>query len=156
MARSSSFFRAATAAVIIDNNGRVLAFERSDIPGAWQFPQGGLNQGEPPIEGVLREIFEETGIAEQRLELLSEHPDWIAYELPDHVPAKKKFRGQVQKWFLFRFKGRDKDIDLSRATDDEFCNWRWMNMSEVIDLTIPFRRRTYHKIAEGFSQWLAK
>ena len=72
MKQMSSFFRAGTAAVIIDEKGLVLAFERSDIPGSWQLPQGGLHKGEEPIEGVLREILEETGIESERLEPVNE------------------------------------------------------------------------------------
>ncbi|MFW6089679.1 MAG: NUDIX domain-containing protein, partial [Gemmatimonadota bacterium] len=95
------YFRAGVGALIVDGSGRVLACERADVPGAWQLPQGGLRSGEDPLEGALREVEEETGVARGELELLDRHPEPLVYELPPEARSPKTGRGQVQYWFAF-------------------------------------------------------
>jgi len=82
MKRPTRYFRAGAGAVLTDQHGRVLIFERRDIPGAWQFPQGGLENEENPIDAALREIWEETGISKTALALIDRYPGLLVYELP--------------------------------------------------------------------------
>ena len=89
-------FRAGVGAIILGKQGNVLAFERRDFPGSWQFPQGGLEEGESTMEAVKREIHEETGIRAGDLELLAAASRPLAYELPEKARTKKLGRGQVQ------------------------------------------------------------
>ena len=81
-------------------NGEVLD-ERS-----WQMPQGGIDQGEDPLEAAKRELWEETNV--RSVELIAELPDWLNYDLPEEARGRwaGRYRGQSQKWFLFRFLGR--------------------------------------------------
>ena len=148
-------FRANVGAVVIDSSGRVLALERADVRGAWQLPQGGLDEKEEPADAVLRELREETGIHSDALSLLDEHPEWLAYELPEELRSERLGRGQVQKWFLFRFEGEDRDIDLTDAETVEFRAWRWMRLSDLARETIGFRQPIYQKLVAGFARYLA-
>lgn len=136
--------------VVVREDGQVLAFERIDRPGQWQLPQGGLDIGEEPLEAALRELQEETGIAPPRVEPVAELPGWLAYELPPERRRRKTGRGQVQRWFRFRFLGTDSDIDLRPAEGgrQEFGDFRWMRLPELVDLAWPVRRPIYEALAE--------
>ena len=147
-------FRANVGMVVVNSHGDVLALERSDVRGAWQLPQGGIDEGENNLEAAYRELHEETGIDRSKVKLLAEHPEWLAYELPKDKRNGKLGRGQVQKWFVFRFTGEDQDIDLKRAEDNEFSSWAWTRMDRLIQGAVPFRRSIYLKIAQDFSQYL--
>lgn len=145
-------FRAGVGAVIINEEALVLGLERRDIPGAWQLPQGGLDGNEPPLEAVKREVLEETGIEESNLELLATAPRWLAYELPESARSKKIGRGQVQKWFLFRFKGANKAITL--GDKKEFRAWKWIAMEELASTIVSFKQPVYQELNEYFSLFL--
>ncbi len=141
-------FRANVGIVVIDEARRVLALERKHQRGAWQLPQGGLDAGEELLDAALRELQEETGLTPADVEHLDTHPRWLAYELPEHL-RRRTFRGQVQRWFLFRLlPGRS--VDLSRAVDDEFVDHRFMPMSELIDTVWELRRPIYEELARHF------
>jgi len=141
-------FRAGVGAVIVNEAGKVLGLERKDIPGAWQLPQGGLDEGETPVEAVKREIQEETGIEPSHLELLMSAPRWLAYELPEEARSKKIGRGQVQRWFLFRFVGPDDAITL--GDKKEFRAWKWIAMDELTSIVVSFKQPVYQELAEYF------
>lgn len=148
----SQYFRAGVGAVIIDSGGRVLALERSDIPGAWQFPQGGLDAGEELLAAIFREVREETGISRDDLDLIEKYPEPLVYELPEEARSIKTGRGQVQYWFLFRFQGSEGGIDI--AGSDEFSSWQWMPMNQVLSAVVRFRSHVYRHLAEYFSPYL--
>lgn len=147
-------FRAGVGAVIINGAGEILVFQRSDNDRVWQLPQGGLKTAEEPLQGVLREIREETGIEAGQLRLLGEHPDWLAYEFPPKIRETKTFIGQVHKWFLFKFTGAESDIDLEAAEDAEFQAWQWMNGAELLEKTLSFKTAVYRKLLVEFSDHL--
>ena len=140
--KKHAFFRANVGIVVWDRAGLVLACERADHRGAWQFPQGGMLESEEPLDAAYRELEEETGIEQDKVELMGEYPEWLAYELPPGSRSSKKGRGQVQKWFLFRFLGSAKDIQPGR----EFRSWRWMSFKNLAATTASFRRPTYAKV----------
>jgi len=145
-------FRANVGAVIVNVDGLVLALERKKIPGSWQFPQGGLDEGEEPLEAVKREILEETGIEESQLELLVTVPRWLAYELPEELRSAKVGRGQVQKWFLFRFAGRAEAITMGDGK--EFRAWEWTTMGELLPRVVPFKQPIYQELETYFQEYL--
>lgn len=144
-----TFFRANVGAVILNANNEVLAFERTKIKNAWQLPQGGLDEGEEPYDTAVREVFEETAIKVENLELLAEYPDWLVYELPKEYRSKKMGRGQAQRWFFFRInKEIENKIDLTKAEEKEFADWKWMSMDELCDIVVEFRKPIYSKLNE--------
>nr|WP_244423630.1 RNA pyrophosphohydrolase [Nitratireductor pacificus] len=138
--------------------GRRIVQDRTDeLSGAtrlWQMPQGGIDKGEDPREAAYRELYEETGI--KSVSLLAETPDWITYELPEHlvgVALKGKYRGQKQKWFAFRFEGADSEIAINPPPgghEAEFDAWEWKPMTELPELIVPFKRPVYDSVVAAF------
>ena len=149
MTRPTRYFRAGAGAVLTDQRGRVLMFERGDIPGAWQFPQGGLENEEQPIEAVLREIREETGIPRTALQFLDRYPGPLVYELPRQAQSVKTGMGQVQYWFLFKVK-------VSAATDirlparSEFRAVAWVPFSRAVARAVRFKKPLYLQLQKQF------
>jgi putative (di)nucleoside polyphosphate hydrolase len=129
------------------------------LPGLeWQMPQGGIDAHENPRDAVMRELWEETGVA--HASYLGE-TDWLAYDFPpfdgpgSHRLAK--FRGQRQKWFALRFTGHDGEVDPltpRNGQPPEFDQWRWERLERVADLVVPFRREVYRTVAERFAKFV--
>jgi len=143
----SQFFRAGAGAVITNAKGEVLAFERAKFPGAWQFPQGGMNPGEEPEDTVFREVAEETGIPRERLVVLDMHPELLAYELPPAYRKESTGRGQVHRWFLLGLApGAGPDL----PSVGEFRAWRWTAFAELIGEALPFRQTVYRRLLDRF------
>jgi putative (di)nucleoside polyphosphate hydrolase len=133
-------------AVILNEAGRVLALERRDITGAWQLPQGGLRIGEAPLAAVKREIKEETGV-DGDLHLLFAIDRLLAYELPRSHRSKKTGRGQVQYWFIFRYRGAEERITL--GDNKEFRRWKWTTMQDLSSNVVAFKKPVYQELG-GF------
>lgn len=143
------YFRAGAGVVLARSDGNVLALERLDIPGAWQLPQGGLNEGEEPLEAGLRELREETGIRPELVTVEDSTVDWLAYELPAELRSDKTGRGQAHRWFLLRAKRDDLQIHL-KSEQQEFAAYAWMGMAELVKEAVFFRRPVYEQILKRF------
>ena len=127
-----------------------------DTPGAWQMPQGGIDDGETPDAAAFRELEEETGVTPKSAWLVAESPNWVRYDLPDHLVGKLwkgRFRGQNQKWFLLEFVGDDDEIDIFKH-DKEFARWRWSTRDEVLRDIVPFKREVYQQVIAAFRSQL--
>lgn len=145
-------YRRGVGIMLLNRHGEVFVAQRIDMPSAaWQMPQGGIDKGESPLAAAWRELKEETGT--DKAEVIGESRDWHSYDLPADLAPKLwrgRYRGQTQKWFVFRFLGRDKDIDI--ATDKpEFSNWKWAGMSDLPSLIVPFKRSLYVRLVEEFA-----
>lgn len=138
----AAYFRAGVGAVIVGPDSRVLVLERSDRPGAWQFPQGGLEDGESPETAVLREIHEETGIRRKDVRLLAEYPEPLAYVLPHDRRTTKTGLGQVQWWFFFEYTGKD----VVLPAKGEFRQFDWRRMEVVVADAVTFRKPVYEQL----------
>jgi putative (di)nucleoside polyphosphate hydrolase len=151
-------YRPCVGVMLIDARGLVFVGQRIDslIP-AWQMPQGGIDDGEKPREAAYRELWEETGVTRDKVEFVGKTHGWVTYDLPPDLLGKVwggKYRGQKQKWFLFRFRGQDNDIRI--ATDHpEFSTWRWITADEMIDSIVPFKRTVYEEVVRSFRAYLA-
>jgi putative (di)nucleoside polyphosphate hydrolase len=129
------------------NLSEILAFERAEVAGSWQLPQGGLLRGEEPIAGAWRELMEETGLGEKDVVARVEYPEWVAYEWPEAVRLVHgrdgRRRGQVQKWFIFDAL----HADITPSPDgSEFVDWRWVEPSWMIENVVDFRRPAYQRV----------
>ncbi len=118
----------------------------------WQMPQGGIDGDEDPAAAALRELEEETAV--RSAEIIAEAPDWYNYDLPEHLIGKSwkgKYRGQTQKWFAARFTGKDSEINLAPpGHKQEFDQWRWVRMHEMIDAIVPFKKPVYEQVIAAF------
>jgi len=148
-------YRRGVGIALFNAEGRVFAAERIDTPGAWQMPQGGIDRDEDPWPAALRELEEEIGTA--KAVLLGE-TDWLRYDLPPDLVGhvwKGKYRGQEQKWFAARFTGTDSNIDLEADSHPEFRAWRWVQLGELPELIVPFKRPLYLAVVEAFAAFAA-
>ncbi|HMP08704.1 MAG TPA: RNA pyrophosphohydrolase [Lacipirellulaceae bacterium] len=124
----------------------------------WQFPQGGINPGETPVEAARRELFEETNI--RNADMVAESVAWLTYEVPTHalgLAMKGRFRGQRQRWFLMQYDGRDRDIDITGRRNrmkPEFQAWRWSIPEEFLPMSIEHKREVYAEVLAEFERWL--
>jgi putative (di)nucleoside polyphosphate hydrolase len=145
-------YRRCVGVMLLNKKGHVFVGRRIDREAneTWQMPQGGVDEGENLAAAARRELAEETGVV--HAELLAEAPGWFQYDLPPHlmgVALKGKYRGQTQKWYAMRYLGQDADIDLN-VHEPEFDAWRWVRMSELPDLIVPFKRQVYIDVVTAF------
>jgi putative (di)nucleoside polyphosphate hydrolase len=149
-------YRLGAGIMLVNHDGKVFVAARIDNPeDAWQMPQGGIDDGEEPWPGVLRELEEETGIAPRLVERIAEHPERLRYDLPDEWRDKLwrgKWKGQMQHWFLARFLGTDADVNLA-TRHPEFRAWKWVEPGELPELIVPFKRDLYRRLIEDFADY---
>jgi len=144
-------YRSCVGIALFNAAGHVFVGERLDSQGAWQMPQGGIDEGETPEIAAFRELKEETGT--DKATILQIAAEKIRYDLPENLRKtlwNGMYRGQEQTWVAMRFTGQDSDIDLSAHKPQEFARWQWVPLAHTVDLIVPFKRKTYEKIAEFF------
>jgi putative (di)nucleoside polyphosphate hydrolase len=151
-------YRPCVGVVLTNPAGLIFAGQRldSDSP-AWQMPQGGIDTGEKPRAAALRELWEETGVTADLVDFVAKTPDWVRYDLPPELLGRVwggKYRGQEQKWFLFRFRGQDTDIRIE-TDHPEFSRWRWIGAQEMLASIVPFKRAVYAQVIDTFRSHLA-
>ena len=143
-----SNYRLNVGLIIVNNYGKVLICKRKNS-NQWQFPQGGIDKGESPIEAAKREIFEEVGIKPSKIKVLGKIKDWVKYEIPKEL-AKKSFKnkgivGQKQKWFIFKIKS-EACISFVNDPDNEFDDFAWVSYWRPIALIISFKKEVYRNV----------
>lgn len=146
-------YRPCVGVMLVNPQGLIFAGQRidTDIP-AWQMPQGGVDKGEEPDTAALRELWEETGLPADAVQVEARSTDWLAYDLPhDLVPRiwGGKYRGQEQLWYLMRFLGTDDQINIA-SEHPEFSTWKWIGPDELLDSIVSFKKELYEKIINEF------
>lgn len=145
------FYRPNVAAIIVSpeypETKDVFIAERSDLEGVWQFPQGGIDEGESSEEALFRELGEEIGTA--KVEIIAEYPEWIAYDFPSHVAAKMApYAGQKQRYYLVRLKkGATIDLDTKHP---EFRTYKFVNIDELLSHVAHFKKPVYERVISHF------
>ena len=144
-------YRSCVGLMVFNKIGQVFCGQRLDNKAeAWQLPQGGIDEGETPIEAGFRELKEETSIV--NVEFVSEYPEWLNYDIPlplANALWEGKFRGQTQRWLLFSFTGIDNEININ-TSHPEFKNWEWINPTQLPLKAISFKQEIYSKINKAF------
>ncbi len=150
-------YRPCAGVMLLNRDGQVFVGQRLDsVVEAWQMPQGGIDPGEAPIDAAWRELWEETGVERKHAELVAAAPEELFYDLPEDLAGriwKGKWRGQRQRWFLFRFLGEDSDVNIQTA-EPEFRAWRWAEPKDLPDIIVPFKRDLYKELLTVFGQHL--
>ena len=146
-------YRPGAGVMLVNREGKVFVAQRLDSTlEAWQMPQGGLDEGETPEEGALRELEEETGIPRDKVEVIAAAPEPLLYDLPTDLVGKLwkgKWRGQRQHWFLLRFLGEDSDVNID-TDHPEFRAWKWADPEDLPATIVPFKRRLYEDVLAAF------
>ena len=141
--------RSGVGIIVLNKNNKVFVAKRIDNPkNFWQMPQGGVDEGEDFLKAAYRELEEETSI--KNVELIKELEGTITYELPDYLLGiiwKGKYRGQKQKWFLMRFRGEEKEINI-KTKNPEFLDWKWIELDQITEVVVDFKLHVYKELKE--------
>ena len=146
-------YRSNVGIMLINDDGHVFVGQRLDNnQNAWQMPQGGIDGDEDPQSAAYRELLEETGVKKQDVRFVASSSQWLSYDLPeDLIPIlwNGKFRGQKQKWFLFKFLGEDGDINIA-TEHPEFSKWKWISKENLLKEIVPFKKSVYENVLKEF------
>jgi len=145
-------YRPCVGIVLINTQKKIFVGQRLDNSvEAWQMPQGGIDDGETPMDAGFREMREEIGT--NNAEIIAEHSAWLDYDIPANLANRLwqgQFKGQTQKWIAFRFLGNDSDINI-KTEEPEFRSWKWAEPSILPSLAVPFKRDVYQNILTEFA-----
>ena len=137
-------FRNGVGIIVLNKYNKVFVAKRIDNPkNFWQMPQGGINEGEDFLSAAYRELEEETSI--KNVELIREIDEITSYELPEHLLGiiwKGKYKGQKQKWFLMRYLGDDREININ-THNPEFFEWKWIDLDMITKVVVDFKLDVY-------------
>ncbi len=135
--------------VVLNKKNEVFVAQRIDNPKKfWQMPQGGVDEGEDFLKAAYRELEEETSI--KNVKLIKELENTTTYELPDYLLGiiwKGKYKGQKQKWFIMRFTGEEKEINI-KTKNPEFLDWKWIDLNQITEVVVNFKLHVYKEIKE--------
>lgn len=151
-------FRPNVGIMISDGQGKLLWAKRIG-QNAWQFPQGGINQGEKPEAALYRELYEEVGLESSDVELIAGTRGWLRYRLPENL-QRKHCRplcvGQKQKWFMLKLLSEESKVCLTRFGTPEFDHWKWVNYWYPVNQVIEFKRNVYRRALKELSPMQCK
>ena len=135
--------------IVLNKENKIFVARRIDNPKKfWQMPQGGIDEGEDYLSAAYRELKEETSIT--KVELIKELDGFITYLLPDHLLGiiwKGKYKGQKQKWFIMKFIGEDKEINI-QTKKPEFLEWKWIELEALTEIVVDFKLHVYKELKE--------
>ena len=141
--------RSGVGIIVLNKNDKIFVAKRIDNPkNFWQMPQGGVDNNEDFLKAAYRELYEETNI--KSVELIKELDGTITYELPNRLLGiiwKGKYKGQKQKWFLMRFVGNDKEININTKIP-EFLDWKWIDIEQITEVVVDFKLHVYKELKE--------
>lgn len=147
-------YRANVGIIISNASGQVLWARRVGGANAWQFPQGGVNEGESPEDALYRELYEEVGLKPEQVRIVDVTRGWLNYELPKQYVRENQSPvciGQKQKWFLLELLADDTAIALDKFETAEFDHWCWVSYWYPADQVIDFKRDVYRRALKELS-----
>jgi len=140
-------YRNGVGIVVLNSENKVFVAKRIDNPkNFWQMPQGGVDEGEDLLNAAYRELKEETSIF--NVKLIKEIEDWTQYDLPSKLIGiiwKGRYKGQKQKWFIFKFLGNDTEINI-KTKNPEFLDWKWIEIGKITEIVVDFKKEVYQKV----------
>jgi len=146
-------YRPNVGIVLLNEDGRLFWARRVHRDG-WQFPQGGMNSDETPLEAMYRELEEETGLRADHVEVMAETRGWLRYRLPSRYVRRHQRPvciGQKQVWFLLRFVGHERHLCLDASDKPEFDGWRWVDFWYPAEHVVAFKRQVYERALRQFA-----
>jgi putative (di)nucleoside polyphosphate hydrolase len=144
-------YRPNVAMIIVSSNypqkKEIFIAQRNDLLDIWQFPQGGIDQGEEVKEALFREMEEEIGT--DAAEIIAEYPEWISYDFPEKIARKMKpYKGQTQRYFLLKL---SKDAKINLETEHpEFSDYKYVSVKDVLNHTAHFKKPVYETVINYF------
>ena len=147
-------YRPNVGIIICNNEGQLLWAKRCGQH-SWQFPQGGINEGESPDEAMYRELYEEVGLRPEHVKVLASSRHWLRYRLPKHLvrwdSTPPVCIGQKQRWFLLQLIADESKIEFETCSHPEFDGWRWVSYWYPVRQVISFKRDVYKKAMKELS-----
>jgi len=135
--------------ILLNSENKIFVGKRIDNPEKfWQMPQGGINENENFYQAAKRELEEETSV--KSVKLIKELNKWLTYYLPQNLVGKiwkGKYVGQKQKWFVMKFLGEDKEINV-KTKNPEFLEWKWIEIDKITDVVVDFKLNIYKEVKE--------
>ena len=138
-------YRPNVGIVLMREDGRLFWARRVNRDG-WQFPQGGMNTDETPLEAMYRELREETGLEPGHVEVLGATPGWLRYRLPPRCVRRGSGRcasARSRSGSCCRCTGQESDLRLDLTEKPEFDSWRWVDFWYPVDNVVTFKREVY-------------
>ena len=125
----------------------VFLAQRNDLADIWQFPQGGIDEGEDALEALFRELEEEIGT--NMVEVIAEYPEWISYDFPPRIAeTMKPFIGQKQRYFLVKLH-EEAQIDIE-TQHPEFREYKFVAPNDILSLSASFKKDVYESVINYF------
>lgn len=149
-------YRANVGIIICNQQGQVFWAKRIGQY-TWQFPQGGIDDGETPEQAMYRELQEEVGLAPSDIEILGVTRNWIRYKLPKRfirTGSQPVCIGQKQKWYLLRLTCPEDSVDVLQSGHPEFDGWRWVSYWYPIRNVVSFKREVYRRALKELLPWI--
>ena len=151
----SDGYRPNVGIVICNKQGQVLWAKRFG-QNSWQFPQGGINEGENIETAMYRELFEEIGLTKKDVRLIWASKSWLKYKLPRRLVRENSGShpvciGQKQRWFLLQLISSESNINLKTTKSPEFDGWRWVSFWYPVRQVVSFKRDVYRRVMKEFA-----
>jgi len=151
--KKKDLYRPNVAMIIVSSSypqkKEIFLAQRNDLMDVWQFPQGGIDEGEELQEALFRELEEEIGTKE--LEVIAEFPEWISYDFPSKIAKRMHpFIGQKQRYFLLKL---DINAKINIETEHpEFSDYKFVGVDDVLSLSASFKKDVYKSVITYFKE----